>query len=109
MLKITAILLIATISTGAYADNINISAGESTYKTLCVSCHGELGHGDGLAGKALSEQPSNIYEGLNSWFEPEYELIDTVLNGNEGMPAWRSVLEEKDVKNIFAYIQKING
>ena len=36
------------------------------------------------------------------------ELIDTVLNGNEGMPAWKSALNEEDVKDIFAYIEKVN-
>ncbi|WP_241033725.1 c-type cytochrome [Vibrio maerlii] len=82
--------------------------GEDTYKTLCQSCHGEKGHGDGIAGKALSEQPSNIYDGLTSWFETESELIDTVLNGNEGMPAWNAVLTEQEVKQIFAYIRDVN-
>ncbi len=82
--------------------------GEQTYKTLCQSCHGEKGHGDGIAGKALSEQPSNIYDGLTSWFETEGELIDTVLNGNEEMPAWNAVLTEQEVKQIFAYIREVN-
>ena len=83
-------------------------SGEQNYKTLCVSCHGEKGHGDGIAGTVLPEQPSNIYEGLTSWFETESELIDTVLDGNEGMPAWKAVLSENEVKEIFAYIRKIN-
>lgn len=108
MSKLAALLITSFISINTYAANLDVDAGESSYKTLCVSCHGELGHGDGIAGKALPEQPSNIYEGLNSWFETEAELIDTVLNGNEGMPAWNSVLNEKDVQDIFAYIEKIN-
>lgn len=86
----------------------DLENGESNYKTLCISCHGDKGHGDGIAGQALSEAPSNIYAGLTSWFETEGELIDTVLNGNEGMPAWKSVLKEQDVKDIFAYIEKVN-
>jgi mono/diheme cytochrome c family protein len=93
---------------GANAQSIDITSGETHYKTLCVSCHGDKGHGDGIAGQALSEAPSDIYAGLTSWFETEGELIDTVLNGNEGMPAWKSVLNEQDVKNIFAYIEKVN-
>ncbi len=110
MSKCATLLLTSFIGFNTYAANLDIEAGENSYKTLCVSYHGELGHGDGddIAGKALPEQPSNIYDGLNSWFESEAELIDTVLNGNEGMPAWNSVLNEKDVKDIFAYIDKIN-
>ena len=43
-----------------------IENGKLNYQTLCVACHGEFGHGDGIAAQALSEQPSNIYQGLNS-------------------------------------------
>ncbi|NOI83559.1 cytochrome c [Vibrio tubiashii] len=106
-LALIPLLSISAISF-AHANTIDIEKGENNYKTLCISCHGEKGHGDGIAGKALAEQPSNIYAGLNSWFETEAELIDTVLNGNEGMPAWSAVLTEQDVKGIFAYINKIN-
>ena len=86
----------------------SIETGKQNYQNLCSSCHGDLGHGDGPASKALSEAPSNINDGLNSWFETETELIDTVLNGNEGMPAWGSVLSEQQVKDIFVYIREIN-
>lgn len=108
MNKVILISLIAISSIATNASAMDLSKGETNYKTLCMSCHGDKGHGDGVAGKALSEAPSNIYEGLTSWFETEGELIDTVLNGNEGMPAWKSVLNEKDVKDIFAYIEKVN-
>jgi len=103
-----SIALIFGLTHQAIAEPLDVARGEQNYKMMCTSCHGSLGHGDGIAGKALPEAPSNIYEGLNSWFESEGELIDTVLNGNEGMPAWGSVLGEHDVKEIFAYIQTIN-
>ena len=65
------------------------------------------GHGDGIAGQTLAGRPSNINDGLNFWFENEAELIDTVLNGNERMPARRAALKRK-MKNFFAYTQEIN-
>lgn len=81
---------------------------ENNYKTLCVSCHGVKGHGDGIASQSLPEQPSNIYEELTSWFESEEKLIETILNGNDDMPAWKSVLSEKEAKDILMYIRAIN-
>ncbi|RTZ13760.1 cytochrome c [Vibrio aquaticus] len=106
------LVLIPVISLSVFsltqANTIDVEKGEQNYKTLCIACHGEKGHGDGIAGKALSEKPSNINDGLNSWFESEAELIDTVLNGNEGMPAWKSILTADDVKDIFAYVKKVN-
>ena len=57
----------------------------------------------------MNSELSEVVLRCRAWFESEAELIDTVLNGNEGMPAWNSVLNEKDVKDIFAYIEKINS
>ncbi|MGF1911656.1 cytochrome c [Vibrio kasasachensis] len=105
---LSTLIVILTLSTSSLVNANPIDEGKMNYQMLCSSCHGELGHGDGIAGKALSEAPSNINDGLNSWFETEAELIDTVLNGNEGMPAWGSVLSEQQVKDIFVYIREIN-
>lgn len=105
---LTALVLGLSLVSAANAQSMDLSNGEANYKMLCTSCHGDKGHGDGIAGKSLPEQPSNIYEGLTSFWESESELIDTVLNGNEGMPAWKSILNEEDVKDIFAYINTIN-
>lgn len=99
-------LSILSLATPVQAED---SKGQQLYQSLCTSCHGSKGHGDGIVGQALPEQPSNIYQGLNSWFESEAELIDTVLNGNEGMPAWGAVLSEQEVKLIFAYIEQVNN
>ncbi|MGF1698595.1 cytochrome c [Vibrio lamellibrachiae] len=103
----TLILSLAIIFTTPFV-LANESNGEKNYQSLCATCHGDLGHGGGLAASSLAEAPSNIYSGLTSWFETENELIDTVLNGNEGMPAWGAVLSEEEVKEIFSYIRKIN-
>ncbi|GAL33880.1 hypothetical protein JCM19240_788 [Vibrio maritimus] len=100
---IPTIALIALTSLNTYA-----SQGETLYKTYCISCHGDKAHGDGPAASALTESPSNIYEGLTSFFESDAELMETVLYGNEEMPAWGSVLNEKQVNQIFDYIKSIN-
>ncbi|OLQ89345.1 hypothetical protein BIY22_19740 [Vibrio panuliri] len=109
MKKIATILIAASLITiPSLVLATSLEQGKQNYQTLCLACHGNLGHGDGVAAQALSEQPSNIHQSLNSWFESEAELIDTVLNGNEEMPAWGSVLNEQQVKEIFAYIESIN-
>lgn len=113
-MKIISTLMAALMATAlftapSYSQEVDLHNGEMKFKTLCVSCHGEKGHGDGIAGKDLLEKPSNIYSGLTSFFEFESELIATVLEGNEGMPAWGSILSETDVKDIFEYVRKINN
>lgn len=100
---IPTLALIALTSSNTFA-----SEGETLYKTYCISCHGDKAHGNGPAASTLPEAPSNIYEGLTSFFESDAELMETVLYGNEGMPAWESVLNEKQVNQIFDYIKSIN-
>lgn len=104
VIKITCLVALFVLP---FLSNASTQA-ESNFKTLCVACHGELGHGDGPAGAALAEKPSNIYKGLNSWFESRDELIDTVLKGNEEMPAWGAMLSPQQVEEIFVYIETIN-
>ena len=109
MPKFAILLLTSFIGFNIYGANLDIEADEASYKTFCVSFHGDLGPGAGVTGKAPLEQLQNICDELNSQFESEAKLIDTVLNGNEGIPAWNSVLNEKNVKDIFVYIEKINS
>lgn len=109
MNKIIPILILATsLAYASISHATPLDSAKQNYQSLCSSCHGKLGHGDGIAAKGLKETPSNIYQELNSWFETEAELIDVVLNGNEEMPAWGSVLDQQQVKEIFAYIEHIN-
>jgi mono/diheme cytochrome c family protein len=56
MPKFAFLLLTSFIGFNIYAANLDIEAGEASYKTLCASCHGDLGHGDGVTGKAPPEQ-----------------------------------------------------
>lgn len=104
----TSLIVLPSLALAKPLEANTLENGKQNYQKLCLACHGELGHGDGIAGQVLSEQPSNIYQGLNSWFESEAELIDTVLNGNEEMPAWGSLLNEQQVKEIFTYIEYAN-
>src|SRR5688572_6925563 len=44
-------------------ENIAVAAqkGKDLYQVYCWSCHGEEGFGDGAAGGALGQQPSNFH------------------------------------------------
>lgn len=117
MKKMIAGLIVASVGTVMASTMLqktdyttaDINNGKEKYLTYCISCHGERGHGDGIAGATLPEKPSNIYNGITSPFEFESELYSTVLNGNEGMPAWGAVLSRSDIKDIFGYVIEVNS
>ena len=103
---------IKTISDSSYGAP-NAANGETAYLANCAVCHGEQGRGDGLASHAMSVKPDDIYLELTSPFGFNAELIDSVLNGDNGqngtMPAFKGVLTEKDIVDIFGYIASINN
>ncbi|HEY8514085.1 MAG TPA: cytochrome c [Candidatus Binatia bacterium] len=72
------------------------SEGEKLYRTLCASCHGVDGRGDGPAAPALSPPPTDLTKSDLS--VPELmKVIDgrrTIrAHGDAAMPVWGRVFE----------------
>lgn len=90
----------------------NAANGETAYLANCVVCHGERGRGDGRSSHAMSVKPDDIYLELTNPFGFKAELIDSVLDGDNGqngtMPAFKGILTKKDIVDIFGYIVSIN-
>lgn len=99
------------ISDSSYgtADLVN---GEETYAANCLACHGEKGLGDGPVSHTMTVKPDNIYLELTNPWGFKAELIASVLEGDNGqdgsMPAFKQVLSESDINDIFGYIVDIN-
>ena len=94
------------------ADPAVLARGKQAYVENCVTCHGLKGHGDGVASLSMQVKPDNIYQELKNPLGLKAELIDSVLSGDNGqdgtMPAFNTVLNEREVNDIFAYIVSIN-
>ena len=65
-----------------------------------------------MASLSMTVKPDNIYQELKNPFGFKTELIDSVLNGDNGqggtMPAFKDILNEKEINDIFGYIININ-
>ena len=99
------------ISDASYAAP-DVANGKTAFLDYCLVCHGEKGRGDGPASHAMSVKPDDIHRELANPFGLKAELIDSVLNGDNGqngtMPAFKGVLTEKEIVDIFGYIASIN-
>lgn len=91
----------------------NAAEGKKLYSTYCASCHGETGKGDGIAGASLPVKPADHTNGavmnqLNDTF-----LVNIISKGGSGagkssfMPAWGGALNDRQVRDIVAYIRSI--
>lgn len=86
--------------------------GEAQYKTLCVSCHGEKGDGNGPAGAALTPKPTNFTDAANAarlTDEYTYKIIKDggAANGRSPlMVSWSAALKDDELRNVAAYVLK---
>ncbi|MFN7144328.1 MAG: c-type cytochrome, partial [Myxococcota bacterium] len=86
-------------------DAAAIAAGKAQYEAKCVTCHGATGHGDGIAGQALPQKPSNFHwqerwdatsVGVKHW---------VLLNGIQGTAMAPLGLTEDQAWEVLAYIE----
>ena len=84
--------------------------GKQTFTTLCVSCHGEKGDGNGPAGAALNPHPTNFTDKANAdRLTPEW-VYKIVKNGGAAngkspmMVAWSGSLNDQQIRDVSAYV-----
>ena len=107
----TGFFAVKAISDSSYGAP-DIANGKTAFLANCVVCHGEQGRGDGPASHTMTVKPDDIYQELTNPLGFKAELIHSVLNGDNGqngmMPAFKGILTEKELVDIFGYIASIN-
>jgi cytochrome c6 len=91
----------------------NQAEGRKLYTAYCTSCHGDKGKGDGIAAGSLPVKPKDHTDGATMNPLTDQFLGDVIAKGGGGvgkssfMPAWGSSLNEKQVRDIVAYIRTL--
>ena len=91
----------------------NQAEGRKLYGTYCSTCHGEKGKGDGLAAKSLPVKPADHTNGSIMNQLSDKFLLDVISKGGSAvgksafMPPWGGQLDEKQIRDIIAYIRNI--
>lgn len=86
--------------------------GAQQYKTLCASCHGEKGDGNGPAGGALTPKPTNFTDTANSERLTDEWVYKIVKNGGAAngkspmMIAWSGAMNDQQLRDVSAYVLK---
>jgi mono/diheme cytochrome c family protein len=95
-------------STGADA-----ARGQVQYQTLCASCHGPRGAGDGPAGQALNPRPAHHNDGNYMNALSNDHLFKTIKEGgaavgkSPAMAPWGGALSDAQIRDVIAYIRTL--
>lgn len=107
-----AALVAAPALAGPFELKGDATKGETHYKTLCVSCHGEKGDGKGPAGGALNPAPTNFTDAANAdrlTDEWVYKIVKEggAANGKSAlMVSWAGALNDQGLRDVSAYVLK---
>lgn len=108
------LLLAGLVALPAFAADFELKGdaakGATSFKTLCVSCHGEKGDGNGPAGAAINPHPTNFTDPANAArLTPEW-VYKMVKNGGAAngkspmMVAWNGALNDQQIRDVSAYV-----
>jgi mono/diheme cytochrome c family protein len=99
-IRVSALIMVAAFASFACAQD----SGEELYKANCSTCHGLTGEADTPAGQALKARSLKSSEVLE---KSDAQLLAIAKKGKGQMPPWGDVLTDTQLKNVIAYIHKL--
>lgn len=82
--------------------------GERLFQQNCAFCHGADGTGMNWIGRFMEPPPRNLQDPAFMKNSTRETIAHAIREGlpNTSMPAWKSVLPERDIQAIVAYINR---
>ena len=106
-------VFLASISASSPIWAQNQTEGKKLYTAYCSSCLGDQGKGDGMAARSLPIKPKDHTDGATMNRLSDQNLTDTISKGGGAvgkssfMPGWGCSLNEKQIRDIVAYIRTL--
>lgn len=97
-------LILITLAAGIFNPAMFAASPEtqSLYKTKCSGCHGTDGTGT-ATGKKIGARDFTMPEIMKLTDE---QLIESIKNGKNIMPAFKSKLKETEIKDLVSYLRE---
>ena len=80
--------------------------GAKIFAQFCVACHGKIGKGDGVGGKALNPKPANLTAALVQ-DQSDGEIFWKISTGRNAMIKWDPIISESDRWNLVNYLRTL--
>lgn len=85
-----------------------IAAGQQVYDSLCVSCHGIYGRGDGLMSPSLSPRPRDLSDPAYQKQAGDADLLHVITEGRGAMPGAKEVLSAEERRAVVAFVRTLS-
>lgn len=115
-LSILTLLTLSLIACGKKAEEAPAVAAAPTGEQLynekgCVTCHGQLGKGDGPVGASLKPKPRNFSEAKWKYGSDVATIVKTLTNGSPGtsMAPYKGVLTDAEMTLLAEHVRKLGG
>jgi cytochrome c553 len=114
-MKLISIPLFASLILASSSFAADAEKGKASFNTLCLSCHGATGMGDGPVGAALpaDQKPRNLQDPKSyKYAKDDAKLAEIIRKGGAAvglsmmMPAQPS-LSDTDIADLIAYIKTL--
>jgi cytochrome c6 len=105
MTMLFAVIAGVLASTLFLPSSARAQSASATYKAKCAGCHGADGKASTGAGKALGAHDFGSEEVAKM---SDADLVKTVTDGKNKMPAYGKSMKEPEIKDLVAYIRELS-
>lgn len=85
-----------------------VAAGQMVYDSLCVTCHGIYGRGDGLMSPSLTPPPRDLTDPQYQKQLKDSDLLRIITDGHGSMPAAGDVFTSEDRRAVVAFVRLLS-
>ena len=79
---------------------------EYKYARYCAGCHGNSGQGNGRIGRFKKLDPADLTDNSLWEMHDDEQLLDSINDGKNDMPAFYYYLSDEEQREILTYIKE---
>src|SRR3989338_5505944 len=114
LVPLAFLLMLVGASAPRTQPRVDLKRGEQVYKTLCWTCHGNYGRGDGPAAQYLAHTPPDFTDPRILGQKSDQQLLTDILDGkgqgaaNHRTMMIREVVKKESLRAALAYVRTLS-
>lgn len=103
-------LAVAAAGTGSHAPASSAQQSpKAIFHSVCSTCHGPEGKGNGPAGMAFNPRPANFTDPAFWKSRTDSQLVQAITHGKGNMPAFGGAYDHATIEGLVKYLHVLSG